>query len=279
MELTSGEQAVKDWVSGAVEGIKGYAGGVKERAGKIFERPTDLTPGEQAAKGYFTDIIDRIKGLGSEIKGLGSGKTTAAETPAPEAPTGVPAALHNQIKSLTEVRDRLGKSPLDLIPDQEAVTKGLMSAGPAASMAAWSRAYERMVTERTSSSILGFRMATRNLNNNLGTDVDYMSIVRDVRAQGAPPEAPGDSGGALGSAVDYLVPRLGEPGGVRRALELMYLGLPSGGLRPPTRGPQFPGVPTVVPPPPAAPVVPGAPPLGQLPPSLRSLVPPGRTIY
>jgi len=185
------------------------------------------------------------------------------------------------LQSISDVGDRLGASPLDLIKDQDKVREGLNNPGSAASLARWARNFEEMVNKHSLTSISAFKLATRNLNNNIGTDIDPMEIVDRVRKglELGQPRTAAPSSDVLGQAVDFLIPRLGDPGSIRRIGEMMYLGFPAGGLRPPSAGPRFPAVPTVVPPPPVPPVTPGVPPLGQVPPSLRSLVPPGRTIY
>jgi hypothetical protein len=67
------------------------------------------------------------------------------------------------------------------------VAHALTSPALAASVAAWSRAYERVVRSGGNAAITSFNLATRNLNNNLGTDVDP-SVVLKGGASGQPVE-------------------------------------------------------------------------------------------
>jgi hypothetical protein len=67
------------------------------------------------------------------------------------------------------------------------VAHALTSPALAASVAAWSRAYERVTRSGGNAAITSFNLATRNLNNNLGTDVDP-SVVLKGGASGQPVE-------------------------------------------------------------------------------------------
>jgi len=50
-------------------------------------------------------------------------------------------------------------------------------------VAAWSRAYERVVRSGGNAAIVGFNLATKNLNNNLGTDVDPATVIGGARGK------------------------------------------------------------------------------------------------
>jgi len=63
------------------------------------------------------------------------------------------------------------------------VAHALTSPALAATVAAWSRAYERVVRSGGNAAIVGFNLATRNLNNNLGTDVDPATVIGGARGQ------------------------------------------------------------------------------------------------
>jgi len=63
------------------------------------------------------------------------------------------------------------------------VAHALTSPALAASVAAWSRAYERVVRSGGNAAIVGFNLATKNLNNNLGTDVDPATVIGGARGK------------------------------------------------------------------------------------------------
>ena len=65
----------------------------------------------------------------------------------------------------------------------KAVAMALTSPATAASVAAWSRAYERVVKSGGNAALISFNIATRNLNNTLGTNVNPQDALGGAREQ------------------------------------------------------------------------------------------------
>jgi hypothetical protein len=102
---------------------------------------------------------------------------------------GYPASIQPFVNNIQEVSMRLGRSPLDALPT-EAVAKGLESPGNAASMARWSRAYERASTDGSLYSISALAVATKSLNNNLGTEVEPKALIASIKSERSLPTTP-----------------------------------------------------------------------------------------
>jgi hypothetical protein len=126
-------------------------------------------------------------------------------------------SLKNHLDSIAEVSDRLWRGPslktmakvaggasaigaftgggavaapvavLSAMIPVKVLAHALTSAPTTAAIAAWSRAYEKVVTSGTNAALTSFNIATRNLNNNLGTDVDPSKVLNGG-ASGQPVE-------------------------------------------------------------------------------------------
>jgi hypothetical protein len=67
------------------------------------------------------------------------------------------------------------------------VARALTSPATAATVAAWSRAYERVLRSGGNAAIVSYNMATRNLNNTLGSDINPIDTLGGARGKSVEP--------------------------------------------------------------------------------------------
>jgi hypothetical protein len=145
------------------------AGQFVRRYGEISDRAKNILFGEggQGSLRHHLDSIAEVTGRAPSWRGP-SGKTIATTAGLASAGGGLVGGTAGAIAAPLAV--------LGTMLPVKAVAMALTSPATAASVAAWSRAYERVVRSGGNAAIVGFNLATRNLNNNLGTDIDPSTI-------------------------------------------------------------------------------------------------------
>jgi SLT domain-containing protein len=102
--------------------------------------------------------------------------------------SGAPSELDRHLGVISGVARRAGSSEGPLVALSKGVPTPMLEwslgqPGHAASIAAWSRAYERIMRDRTPGATAQFNIATRNLNNTLGTNISPDDILGGARGK------------------------------------------------------------------------------------------------